>query len=323
MRGSDDSFFELEISTDFSIATEPLMIQVEKPEYQTSLAGVKIFPRSSTTMAKPLLIQVAPQHRNMAIFLCCGRTISGSVWRTWTANSTWWSEKLPRSSQNSIWTTDGSGSTSASYSTCWGGNTAISVHCGQTIDNSGGKVEQECLPERRRSRRTKQERKTDPSTIKCPDASPPPEKAKLAWMDISTAHNTKVEDEIPEKHKRGSEMIVEVDLRKEKEERNTKYATPPPAKAKLAWMESDSAKVTHMNKRENEKTKPKIKASKIEDAKTEQAEKYYFTTSKGKNEGHTGTWMQQQKGFLFIYTMAEKKVAAEKEKMKIRKEEKI
>lgn len=98
MRGSDDSFVELEISADFSIATEPLMIQVEKPEYQTSLAGVKIFPRSSTTMTKPLLIQVAPQHRNMAIFLCCGRTISGSVWRTWTANSTWWSEKLPRSS---------------------------------------------------------------------------------------------------------------------------------------------------------------------------------------------------------------------------------
>lgn len=143
-------------------------------------------------------------------------------------------------------------------------------------------MEQECLPERRRSRRTKQERKTDPSTIKCPDASPPPEKAKLAWMDISTAHNTKVEDEIPEKHKRGTEMIVEVDLRKEKEERMTEYATPPPAKAKLAWMESDSAKVTHMNKRENEKTKPKIQASKIEDTKTEQAANIISPPAKGK-----------------------------------------
>lgn len=62
MRGSEDSFVELEISADFSIATEPLMIQIEKPEYQTSLAGVKIFPHSSTTAEKSLLIQVAPQH---------------------------------------------------------------------------------------------------------------------------------------------------------------------------------------------------------------------------------------------------------------------
>ncbi len=82
MRGSEDSFVVREISADFSIAKEPLRIQVEKPEYQTSLAGVKTFPRSSTTVAKPLLIQVAASTQiggNMAIFLCCGRTISGLV----------------------------------------------------------------------------------------------------------------------------------------------------------------------------------------------------------------------------------------------------
>ncbi len=105
-----------------------------------------------------------------------------------------------------------------------------------TIQEARAKDVQECLPERRRSRRTKQERKRGPSTIKCLDASPTLEKAKLACMDISTAHNTKVEDEIPEKHKRGSERIIEVDLRKEKEENKTEYASPPPAKAKLAWM---------------------------------------------------------------------------------------
>lgn len=77
-------------------------------------------------------------------------------------------------------------------------------------------------------------------------------------------------------------MIVEVDLRQEKQERKTEYATPPPAKAKLAQMESDRAKVTHTNKREHEKTKPKIQANKIEDTKTEQAANIVSALAKGK-----------------------------------------
>ncbi|XP_048027583.1 von Willebrand factor A domain-containing protein DDB_G0286969-like [Megalobrama amblycephala] len=168
-------------------------------------------------------------------------------------------------------------------------------------------VEQERPPERRGRRRTKKERKTVSS--KCPDATPPPAKPKLAWMD-SPAQNTKadeemmkkereVEDETPEKQETDSvEMIVEVDLRRMKKERKTEYATPPPAKVKLAWMEMDNTKVTHMKKREDEK-------------ESECSSKISQQSSR--------RW----KGFHLFYKLAEKKSAAEKEKKETRKEEKI
>ncbi len=58
---------------------------------------------------------------------------------------------------------------------------------------------------------------------------------------------------------------------------------------------SRTVQKSYINKRENEKTKPKVHASKIEDTTPEQTgSKYYFTTGKGKNVGHTETWMQQQ-----------------------------
>ncbi|ROL51668.1 hypothetical protein DPX16_19187 [Anabarilius grahami] len=214
------------------------------------------------------------------------------------------------------------------------------------VQMAPAEVEQERPPERRGRRRTKKERKTDSSTIKCPDTTPPPAKPKLAWMD-SPAQNTKadeemmkkereVEDETPEKQETESvEMIVEVDLRQErkmKKKRKTEYATPPPpAKVKLAWMETDNTKVEKM-KREDEKERLERQANKIEDTKTEQAANITPPPAKGKRmnvqESECSSKISQQssrrwKGFHLIYKLAEKKSAAEKEKKATRKEKKI
>ncbi|XDV45149.1 hypothetical protein PO909_013288 [Leuciscus waleckii] len=121
-------------------------------------------------------------------------------------------------------------------------------------------VEQECPPERRVRRRTKKERQKCSLTnvIKLPGATLPA-KPKHAWMDVSPAQDTKAEKKTIKKEREVEEKTpvmddemrcieIEVDLRQErrmKKERKTEYATPPPAKAKLAWMEmdGDSAKV--------------------------------------------------------------------------------
>lgn len=80
-------------------------------------------------------------------------------------------------------------------------------------------------------------------------------------------------------------------------------------------------------KRKDEKTKPQKPASKTEDTKTEQAANVISPPAKGKRMDVQGpecsSKINQQKEFLSINKLAEKKVAAEKEKMKMRKEEKI
>ncbi|XP_077057383.1 uncharacterized protein LOC143710286 [Siphateles boraxobius] len=204
--------------------------------------------------------------------------------------------------------------------------------------------EQERPPERRGRRRTKKERQTYSSTIKLPGATPPAQ-PKHAWVDVSPAQDTKAEEEMIKKEREAEDKtivmkmtsveIVEVDLRQErrmKKERNTELASPP-AKAKLAWteMDGDSAKVTHMKKREDEKRRPERQA-KIEDRKTEQAADITPPPAKGKKtdvqepESSNKTSQKssrKQKGLLLIYKLAEKKVTAEREKKKNRKEEKI
>ncbi|KAK7122805.1 hypothetical protein R3I94_019799 [Phoxinus phoxinus] len=345
----EDSLAELEILPDFSSAAE-LMVPVEEPESQTPHAGVKIFPRSCR-VAKPLLIQVAPQHP------------LPDEEETWTSFSTepLMAEKetppdevnkSPSSFtkvaetlmvQEAPWYLTPLSEEDISFST---------VTEPLMVQMAPAEAEQERPPQRRGRRRKKKKRQTHhalsstqlSSTIKLPGATPPAT-PKHAWMDVSPAQDTKAEEEMIKKEREVEDTpvmkvmsveIVEVDLRQErrrKKERKTEDATPPPAKAKLAWMEmdGDGGKVTHKKKRKDEKRRPERQA-KIEDRKTEQAADITPPPAKGKKthvqepESSSKTSQKssrKQKGLLLIYQLAEKKLTAEREKKKIRKEEKI
>ncbi|XP_067225163.1 golgin subfamily A member 6-like protein 26 [Chanodichthys erythropterus] len=455
--GYEDSLDEMEILPDFSTAAEPVLIQVEEPEYQTPLT---IFPRSSTTVAKPLLIQVAPLHPLpdevetgpsfftvdeplMAQFKepeketppdeqkkmpCSSIKVAGTLMvqeATWhltlpaeeeilsvaepvmvqmvpaqveqerpperrgrrrTKNFLSAEEEILPSVAEPVMVYMASAQVEQERPPERRGRRRTknflsaeeeilpsvaepvmvqmvpaqveqerpperrgrrrtknflsaeeeilpSVAEPVMVQMVPAQVEQERPPERRGRRRTKKERKTVSS--KCPDATPPPAKPKLAWMDspMSMEKVREVEDETPEKKETDSvEMIVELDRKRMKKERKTEYATPPPAKVKLAWMEMDNTKVTHMKKREDEKERLERQANKIEDTKTEQTANITPPPAKGKRmnvqESECSSKIRQQssrrwKGFHLFHKLAEKKSAAEKEKKETRKEEKI
>ncbi|XP_077057401.1 uncharacterized protein LOC143710324 [Siphateles boraxobius] len=368
----EDSLVKLEIFPDFSRAAEPLMIPVEEPESQTPHAGVKIFPRSCT-VAKPLLIQVAPQHplpdeletwtsfSTVAEPLMAEKETPPDEVKKSPSSSTKGAETLmvqeahaeeeilPSFStvaeplmaqfeelekellssftkvaetlmvQEAPWHLTPPSEEQISFST---------VAEPLMVQMAPAEEEQERPPERRGRRRTKKERQTYSSTIKLPGATPPAQ-PKHAWVDVSPAQDTKAEEEMIKKEREAEDKtivmkmtsveIVEVDLRQErrmKKERNTELASPP-AKAKLAWteMDGDSAKVTHMKKREDEKRRPERQA-KIEDRKTEQAADITPPPAKGKKtdvqepESSNKTSQKssrKQKGLLLIYKLAEKK----------------